>query len=82
MPHKRLCANNKEALKWCSARKATVQFANWKSIKRKRNLPDGVSCSVSLGRLVKIDKTLIKTVNQWIRLFNKEYEEDKKNFKK
>lgn len=82
MSIKKLCTNNKEALRWCSARKAIIQFANWKIIKKRKNFPDGISCSISLGRLVKIDKTLIKTVNQWIRLFNKEQEEDKKMYKK
>jgi hypothetical protein len=76
MTKKRLCENNKEALRWCSARKVIIQFANWKNIKKKKYIPDGVTCSVSLGRLVKIDKTLIKTVNLWIRQFNKEKDTD------
>jgi hypothetical protein len=79
---KRLCQNNKEALRWCMSRRATVQFANWKSIRGKRNLPEGITCSVSLGRLVKIDKSLIKTVNLWIKQFNKEQEADMKTEKK
>lgn len=82
MSIKKLCINNKEALRWCSARKAIIQFANWKNIRKRKNLPNGISCSVSLGRLVKIDKTLIKTVNQWIKVFNREQEEDKKSYKK
>ena len=82
MSNKRLCINNKEALRWCAARKAIIQFANWKSIRKKRNLPDGVTCSVALGRLVRIDKTLIKTVNLWIKQFNKEKKADMKIEKK
>ena len=72
----RLCNNNKEALRWCSSRKATIQFANWKAIKKKRYIPEGVTCSVALGRLIKIDKTLIKTVNAWIKQMRKEKEKD------
>ena len=72
----RLCGNNKEALRWCSSRKATIQFANWKAIKKKRYIPEGVTCSVALGRLIKIDKTLIKTVNAWIKQMRKEKEKD------
>ena len=82
MSKTRLCVNNKEALRWCMARKATIQFANWKLIRKKRNLPEGVTCSVALGRLIKIDKTLIKTVNVWIKQFNKEKEIDMKIEKK
>lgn len=76
MPFKKFCSNNKEALRWCSARKVIIQFANWKNIKKKKYIPEGTTCSVSLGRLVKIDKTLLKTVNMWIRQFNKEKKED------
>jgi hypothetical protein len=76
------CRNNKEALRWCCSRKATIQFANWKNLKRKKWIPDGVTCCVALGRLVKIDKTLLKTVNVWIRQFNKEQKKDTKTDKK
>ena len=74
---KRLCQNNKEALRWCIARKAVIQFANWRAIRRKKSLPEGITCSVSLGRLVKIDKTLIKTVNIWIKHVNKDHDKDR-----
>jgi hypothetical protein len=76
------CKNNKEALRWCSSRKAIIQFANWQNIKKKKNIPAGVTCCVALGRLIKIDKTLIKTVNVWIKQFNKEKKEDEKRNKK
>lgn len=73
----RMCQNNKEALRWCMARRAVIQFANWKAIKRKKHIPEGVTCSVSLGRIVKIDKTLLKTVNAWIRHVNKDRDRDR-----
>ena len=57
MSKKRFCVNNKEALRWCAARKVVIQFANWRAIKKRKNIPEGITCSVSLGRLVKIDKT-------------------------
>jgi len=76
--NKKICQNNKEALRWCSSRRAMVQFANWKNIRKKKNIPEGITCAVFLGRLVKIDKTLIKTVNAWIKQFQKEQSEDKK----
>jgi len=67
MAKPRLCSNNKEALRWCRSRMATIQFANWKLLKNNMAwIPEGVTCCVFLGRLYKIDKTLIKTVNQWI----------------
>lgn len=74
----RLCGSNKEALRWCRARQVVIQFANWKRLKNKKNIPEGITCCVFLGRLVKYDKTLIKTVNKWIEQFNKEKEFDKK----
>lgn len=77
-----LCKSNKEALRWCSSRKAIIQFANWKNIKKKKWIPEGITCSVALGRLVRIDKTLLKTVNSWIKQFNNEKQKDVKIDKK
>ena len=74
----RLCCTNKEALRWCTNRRAGIKFEDWKkifssgTIKNKQDLPSGVSCCVSLGRVEEIDKTLIQTVNKWIRKINNE----------
>jgi hypothetical protein len=73
MASKRLCSNNKEALRWCRARMATIQFADWRDLKKKSDgIPEGTTCCVMLGRTYKIDKTLIKAVNKWITQINNE----------
>ena len=70
--------NNKDALRWCKTRRATVQFDDWKKIKRKvKGVPDGVSCCVSLGEIFIIDKTLIKTVQKWIDEVEKGKKDDR-----
>jgi hypothetical protein len=66
MPQRRLCSNNKEALRWCRARMATIQFANWRQLKNMEWIPEGITCCVFLGRLYKVERTLIKAVNMWI----------------
>lgn len=79
MANKRLCSNNKEALRWCRSRMAIVQFANWRQLKRtSQGIPDGITCAVLLGRLYKVDKTLIKAVNKWISEFNREQVKEEK----
>jgi len=73
MASKRLCSNNKEALRWCRARMAQIQFADWRDLKKRSDgIPEGITCSVALGRMYKIDKTLIKAVNKWITEINQE----------
>lgn len=79
----RLCSTNKEALRWCSYRRATIKFEEWKRIHRNiHGIPEGVSCCVFLGRLWKVDKTVIKAVNKWIREFNDEKEKERKKNEK
>lgn len=54
---RRLCKTNKEALRWCKERNVKVDFS--KSF-----------CTVRLGAEGMIGKTLISSVNKWIKHFN------------
>ena len=83
MINKKMCETNREALRWCRFRIANIQFNNWKRLKRnEQGIPDGITCAVFLGRLYQIDKTLIKTINKWIKKMNEEKEQDMKEQEK
>jgi len=61
---KRLCKSNKEALRWCANRAATIEF---------KGEADKSYCKVWLGkRRYKDGSTLLNTVNLWIKHFNKD----------
>jgi len=65
MKLKKLVDNNKSALRWCKTRRAKIIFEDYKN---------EIICGIYLGKRVKYGATLIKTVNEWIKYFNKEKE--------
>ena len=78
MTSKKICTTNKEALRWCKSREALIEFDNWRKKLGFHSVPPGITCMVSISKLRKcerlgvspwetIDKTLIKTVNKWIK---------------
>ena len=68
MRSKKLCATNKEALRWCKARGVKISFEPWID----SNGSGDTWIHVRLGKKTKAAKTLIQAVNKWIKYFNKE----------
>lgn len=54
---RRKCVKNKDALRWCSERNASIIFSDNK-------------CTVHIAGYVKVGKSLISAVNQLIEHFN------------
>ena len=65
---KKLCENNKEALRWCKTRKVKITFEDYKGSN------ENVNFVVHLGTRSKFGNTLIQAVNKWIKHFNKKHE--------
>jgi len=75
MKRKNLCKTNKEALRWCVSRKATIEFDDWRSrIGGHNGIAKGITCAIHTepykpGYALPwhhIDKTVIKAVNKII----------------
>lgn len=62
---KKLCQTNKEALRWIKTRRAKIMVDE---------INGSVKFKVYLGKRFTSNNTLIKSVNDWIKRFNKSNE--------
>ena len=63
---KKMCQTNKEALRFLKFRRAVIKFKDNKSFDG-----DSIWCYIFLGKKYMKSTTLIKTVNAWIKHFNR-----------
>jgi len=60
----------KQAIDFCTSRRAKIWFDDWKEIRGGQYIPNGISCRVTMKRKDFFGKTILKAINNYISYLN------------
>lgn len=67
---RRLVKTTKNAIDFCTTRRAKIWFDEWRDVKGDKYIPRGIVCRVTIKRKNFYGKTLLKAVNAFISHLN------------